>query len=85
MTIVNVEPYLHLLPEVRNMPRKHLWVSYDEEANVLYINFEQPSTATDSELTDDDVIVRYSGDDVIGFTILNASKREVDNRTTETP
>jgi uncharacterized protein YuzE len=42
---------------------------------VLYINFRKPSHATDSELTDDDVIIRYEGDDVIGLTILNASKR----------
>lgn len=42
---------------------------------MLYISFKQPSEATDSELTDDDVIVRYEGDEVIGLTILHASKR----------
>ncbi len=40
-----------------------------------YINFKKPSFATDSELTDDDVIVRYENDDVVGLTILHASKR----------
>jgi uncharacterized protein YuzE len=40
-----------------------------------YINFKKPTTATDSELGDDDVIVRYEGDEVIGLTILHASKR----------
>ena len=28
----------------------------------------------DSELTDDDVVVRYSGDQVVGYDILHASK-----------
>jgi uncharacterized protein YuzE len=42
---------------------------------VLYINFKKPSTATDSELTDDDVIIRYEEDEVVGLTILHASKR----------
>jgi hypothetical protein len=28
--------------------------------------FKKPSHATDSELTDDDVIVRYEGHDVVG-------------------
>jgi uncharacterized protein YuzE len=42
---------------------------------VLYINFKKASHATDSELTDDDVIIRYESDDVIGLTILQASKR----------
>jgi uncharacterized protein YuzE len=42
---------------------------------VLYLNFKKPSVASDSELTEGDVIVRYDGDEVIGLTILHASKR----------
>jgi len=42
---------------------------------VLYINFKKPSHATDSELTDDDIIVRYEGGEMVGLTILHASKR----------
>ena len=50
--------------------------SYDDEADVLYIHFgPQPRPATDSELTDDDIIVRYDGEEVIGITILHASQR----------
>jgi uncharacterized protein YuzE len=56
-------------------PHRYISSSYDAEADVLYISFKQPSEATDSELTDDDVIVRYEGDEVIGLTILHASKR----------
>lgn len=41
----------------------------------MYVNFKKPGHATDSELTDDDIIVRYEGDDVIGYTVLHASKR----------
>lgn len=48
---------------------------YDTEADVLYINFKKPSHATDSELLDNDVIVRYENDEVIGVTILHASDR----------
>jgi len=49
--------------------------TYDREADVLYVNFKKPSHATDSELADDDIIVRYEGDEIIGFTILHASQR----------
>jgi uncharacterized protein YuzE len=42
---------------------------------VLCVHFRKPSYATDSELTDDDVIVRYEDDQVIGLTILYASRR----------
>ena len=69
-----IEDYLRLLPAVRQTAQGLLWLSYDAEADVLYVNFKKPSHATDSELTDDDVIVRYEGEEVIGVTILHASQ-----------
>ena len=42
---------------------------------MLYVNFKKPSHATDSELTDDDIIARYEGTSVVGLTILHASQR----------
>jgi uncharacterized protein YuzE len=54
-----------------------VWLSYDAEADVLYINFRKPSIATDSELTDEDVIIRYAGDEVVGYTVLHASQRQM--------
>lgn len=75
MAEVAIDQYLKLIPAVRHAPKKYLWSSYDAEADVLYINFKKPSHATDSELTDDDVIIRYEGEEVIGITILHASKR----------
>jgi uncharacterized protein YuzE len=71
----DLQDYLNLIPAVKQAPRRYLWSSYDAEADVLYINFKKPSHATDSELTDNDVIVRYEGDEVIGLTILHASTR----------
>lgn len=75
MAVTNVQEYLKLLPVVKQAPQGSLWSSYDAEADTLYINFKKPSHATDSELTDDDVIIRYEGDEIIGLTILHASKR----------
>ena len=48
--------------------------SHDADADVLCVHFRE-GEATDSELTEDDVIVRYDGDEVIGLTIPRASKR----------
>ncbi|HEY3874781.1 MAG TPA: DUF2283 domain-containing protein, partial [Candidatus Kapabacteria bacterium] len=56
-------------------PGGYFWTSYDEEADVLYVNFRKPGVASDSELTDDDIILRYLGEELIGLTILHASKR----------
>lgn len=75
MAIVDIHDYLMLIPAVNQAPHHAVWITYDAEADTLYVNFKKPSHATDSELTDDDVIVRYEGDEVIGFTALHASKR----------
>ena len=48
---------------------------YDPEADVLYINFKKPSRADDSEVTDDDIIIRYEKGQVIGLTVLHAKQR----------
>lgn len=45
------------------------------QTDTLYINFKKPSHAADTEITDDDIIIRYQGDEVMGLTILHASRR----------
>ena len=73
--VFDIGSLLALIPAVKESPQRALWLSYDQEADTLYVNLKKPSQATDSELTDDDVIVRYEGDEVIGLTILHASQR----------
>ncbi len=75
MAALAIQPYLELVQAVRGAPHKYLWSSYDAEADVLYVNFKKPSHATDSELTDDDIIVRYEGKEIVGLTILHAISR----------
>jgi len=77
MAAVEVKRLLNLVPELLEIPYSRIWTTYDKEADVLYINFKKPSHADDSELTDDDIIIRYEEGEVIGVTILNASKRKV--------
>ncbi len=71
----DIARFLEIVPAVLRSPHRYLWSSYDAEADVLYINFKKPAHATDSELTDDDVIIRYEGDEVVGLTVLHASAR----------
>ncbi|MBN1203039.1 MAG: DUF2283 domain-containing protein [Anaerolineae bacterium] len=73
---IDYRDYLKLLPKIKQAPQGNLWLSYDAEADVLYINFRQPAIATDSELTDEDIILRYDDqEELVGFTILRASQR----------
>jgi uncharacterized protein YuzE len=74
MALLDIQDYVKVLPATAKAPEHFFWSSYDEEADVLYVNFKKPSHASDSELTDDDVIMRYEGEDLIGLTILHASK-----------
>ena len=75
MVSTEISNYLRLAPTLLSTPNGYLWSSYDAEADVLYINFKKPGVATDSELTSDDVIIRYEGDEIIGLTILHVSQR----------
>ncbi len=76
MVSTEIGNYLKLAPAMLSAPNGYLWSSFDAEADVLYINFKKPSIATNSELTDDDVIIRYEDDEIIGLTILNVSTRK---------
>jgi uncharacterized protein YuzE len=62
-------------PHLLKFPKNKLWIDYDEEADVLYLSFERPQKATDSEMRDDGVLLRYKRDKLVGITILEASKR----------
>ncbi len=75
MAITEIQEYLKIVPAVKHAPHGYLWSSYDAEADVLYINFKKQSHATDSEMTDHDVIIRYEDNEIVGLTVLHASQR----------
>jgi uncharacterized protein YuzE len=76
MASIDIKEIVKLTPKLLNIPFKRIWYSYDEEADVLYLNFKKPSHADDSELTDDDIIIRYEQGKIVGITVLHASKRK---------
>lgn len=73
--MIDPHEFAKLAPTILKSPGKLLWTRYDQEADVLYINFQKPAVATDSELTDDDLIIRYKDSEVVGITVLHASRR----------
>lgn len=77
MAKIAVKDIVDAVPQLLSLSIKRIWYSYDEEADVLYLTFKKPSHADDSELTDDDVIVRYEKGEIIGITVLHASKRKI--------
>ena len=66
---------LALTSGIVKLPSEHMWVDYDREADVLYISFKRPQHATDSEMLQNGILLRYKGEELVGITVLNASKR----------
>lgn len=77
MAIIDVKGIVNLAPQLLNISSNRFWYNYDEEADVLYLSFKKPSNADESELTDDDIIIRYENGEIIGVSILHASKRQL--------
>ncbi len=75
MASIDIKEIADLTSQLLKIPYDRIWSSYDKEADVLYLNFKKPSNADDSELTDDDLIIRYEKGKIVGITVLHASKR----------
>ena len=70
------------LPGLINLPTGRAWIDYDREADVLYVSFRRPQKATDSELVETEgILLRYKGEELVGLTVLDASKRANRGRT----
>lgn len=63
------------VPFLIGFPASRFWVDYDKEADVLYISFARPQEATDTEMTDEGLLLRYRDSQLVGVTILDASTR----------
>lgn len=68
-----VEKIIKAIPLFLDLPSK-FQVDYDKDADVLYISIERPQEATDTEVTDEGILLRLRDDKLVGITILNASK-----------
>ena len=68
-----------LLSAMKNfikLPARKLWLDYDDEADVLYVHFEDRPASTHSAMTDDGILLDYRDETLVGLTILDASQRE---------
>lgn len=71
-----VEEISEALPHLIRLPAGRTWIDYDQEADVLYVSLKRPQKATDTELLEDQgILLRYRGKELVGVTILEASKR----------
>ena len=75
-TIEGLSKAVRALPVLLStLGQKRISLHYDEEADVLYIHFDDHSEADDSDITDDGLIIRYRNGKMIGITLLNAQQQ----------
>lgn len=68
-----ISEVLQSVPHLLNMPSSHIWIDYDQDGDVLYVSFRKPQHADDSEMKEN-VITHYSGDQIVGITVIGAKK-----------
>ena len=57
------------------LPTRKMWLDYDNEADVLYLHFEEKPVSTYSEMGENGIILDYRDKQLVGLTILEASSR----------
>jgi len=63
------------MPFLLDFPMRRFSVGYDPEADVLYISFRRPQKATNTQIRDDGILLRYAASELVGITVLDASTR----------
>ena len=70
-----VDDISEAVPHLIRLPERKVWIDYDEEADVLYISLKRPQKATDTKLlADKGILLRYRDKDLVGVTVLDASR-----------
>ena len=62
----DISRLLAIVPKLVDLPTSRMWVDYGAEADVLYVGFQRPQRATDSEMRDDGVIIHRRGKRIVG-------------------
>jgi len=74
VNLKQIKQIVSVIPDFLKVAAPQLWLDYDREADVLYVNFQKPEKAADSTLLENNIIQRERNGKLIGVTILNASE-----------
>ena len=69
-----IEAMYTVVPNMLTLAKKPVWFDYDQGADVLYVSFRRPQEATETIPVDDHVLRREREGELVGFTILHASR-----------
>lgn len=74
--MAQIKEVIDSIPYILRMNPQHMWIDYDEEADVLYISFRKPQNAADSEM-EGDFIYHYSDKELVGVTVVHAKDKMI--------
>jgi len=69
-----IESLLRMVPHFTK--QQNMWVKYDQDVDVLYVDVLNSDRVDNAILTEDNIIIRYVRDEVAGITVLDASSRK---------
>lgn len=69
-----IDALLRMVPNF--ITEKNMWVKYDRDVDVLYIDVLNSDRVDHAILTEDDFIVRYARGEIAGITVLDAGQRQ---------
>ena len=75
MDTKTVDEIFKALPYIQKSGASHISFDFDEEADTLYISFEKPQNATDTDILEDGTFLRIRDDKIVGITITNFSQK----------
>ena len=65
-TTAEIKEIFEALPYIKKIGADRLWFDFDKEADVLYVSLERPQRATDTDILDDGIFLRFRGKKVVG-------------------
>ena len=68
------EDVINAIPSILKIHAPEFLVDYDKDADVFYISFKRPQNATDTEVLDNGILVRYRNREIVGITVIGASR-----------
>lgn len=70
-----INELLDIIPHITSIPYRKIWIDYDEEVDVLYMNFTYPPQAVRHEEDENGIIKNYDEEgELVGLTIIAAKR-----------
>lgn len=72
---LTINEVIGIIPYITSIPYRKIWIDYDEEVDVIYMNFTYPPRAIGHEEDENGIIKNYDEKGkLVGITIIAAKR-----------